>query len=215
MNPLRVVAVGAVAFVGLGPSMVSAAPSEQDIAWMTAAHQSNLAEIAAGEAAQLQGTSQEVKDLGAMFVEMHTSMDLELTTAAGQLGVTLPGTPTPAQQQQLDSVKAQSGPAFDTAWIAQQIAGHQETLRVTQTEQNDGSDPIVVQLATNAAPVVQQHLTALQSLQGGSPTRIPTGDGGQSAPGSPSPWLSVVLVSVGGLLIVAGVGWMSARRRHV
>jgi len=39
---------------------------------MVAAHQSNLAEIARGNAALEQASTQQVRDLGQMFVDTHT-----------------------------------------------------------------------------------------------------------------------------------------------
>src|SRR5215207_2403398 len=177
-------------------SNVLAAPNEQDSTWMAAAHQSNLAEIAGGQAAVAQGTSAEVKSLGQMFIDMHTQLDTELTAAAGQLGVTLPEAPTPSQQQSLERLKAQTGAAFDAAWLADQIAGHQTTLAATQTEIRSGSDPTVTGLATKTAPVVQQHLTELQQAASaaGVPTLVPTGDGGLLAPDGASalPWLLAI-----------------------
>jgi putative membrane protein len=117
----------------------AAAPSTQDTAWMVAAHQSNLAEIAAGNAAVAQGTSAGVKRLGAMFVEMHTKLDADLTSAASTLNVQLPTSPSAAQQQQLAAVTAKSGADFDTAWLAQQTAAHQDTLQATKTETATGT----------------------------------------------------------------------------
>jgi len=185
-------------------SGVMAAPNEQDSTWMAAAHQSNLSEIAAGQAAVAQGTAPDVKALGQMFIDMHTQLDTELTAAAGQLGVTLPDAPTPSQQQSLERVKGQTGAAFDTAWVADQIAGHQTTLAATQTEISSGSDPTVTALASKAAPVVQQHLTALQqsASAAGAPTLVPTGDGGLLQPDGASslPWL----LAIGGALLLAG-----------
>ena len=59
---------------------------------MKAAHQSNLAEIAAGEAAQQSATTDDVTSLGAMFIQMHTQLDDSLKAAAQQLDVELPET---------------------------------------------------------------------------------------------------------------------------
>ena len=173
-------ALGAVARAAAGTASAQAAPSQQDITWMNAAHISNMAEIAAGQSAQTRATTDRVRELGAMFEEMHTQLDADLTAAASQLGVTLPTAIPPEVQAQLDQVEAQQGEAYDTAWIAQQTAAHQATLAATQTEVASGSDPTVVALATAATPVVQQHLDELQApgTASGVPTAVQTGDGG-------------------------------------
>jgi putative membrane protein len=190
-----------------------AAPSEQDVAWMQAAHQSNLAEIAAGNAAQQQATTNEVKQLGAMFVQMHTQLDAALTQAAQRLGVQLPGAPTPEQQQQLAAVQQNTGRAFDTAWIAQQIGSHETTLAATQRELAAGSDPTVLEQARAATPVVEQHLAQLRQLapQFGVPTSVPGGSGGQAA-NAGAGTLGWVLAGLGGLALLVGAVGLARRR---
>jgi putative membrane protein len=211
--------LGAMGVFGAGTAY--AAPSSQDRAWIVAAHQSNLAEIAAGTAAQQQARSQSVKDLGAMFVQMHTTLDADLKKAAGQLGVALPGAPTPAQQSSLAAVKAKSGSAFDTAWVAQQIAGHRNTLAATQKELASGSDATVLALAKASTPVVQSHLNALLKLSGATtPSVVPAGSGGQAALVA-QPTDAVVpttpvaaLAAAGALLLLVSAGWRVQRSRR-
>ena len=183
---------------------------------MTFAHQSNLAEIAAGQSAQANATSAEVKQLAEMFIEMHTALDADLTAAAASLGVTLPATPTPEQQQQLAAVEANDGPAYDTAWIAQQLVAHEVSLQAGSVEISTGTDPTVVGLAQAAAPVIQQHLTELQGLSAGAPTRIETGSGGNAAEStSSSSSSSGMLLIVVGIALVAGSGALVwSNRRH-
>jgi putative membrane protein len=216
MKLLRRSATAAVAVVGalaLAASPAAAAPSEQDTAWMVAAHQSNLAEIAAGTSAQENATTDDVRELGAMFVEMHTALDADLTAAATQLGVTLPDAPTPDQQAQLAAVEQNSGRAYDTAWIAQQIGSHTATLAATRTEIAEGSDQTVVALAQASAPVVEQHLAELRSAadEYGVPSAVPGGTGGQAADSS-ARTTGLGLAALGAVLCV-GAALVLVRRR--
>jgi putative membrane protein len=211
---IRTALVTAAVFSGLvltaAPGV--AAPSDQDASWLRAAHQSNLAEIAAGNAAQESATTEDVRNLGRMFVQMHTELDDQLKPVAEQLGVELPGEPTARQQEQLAAVQQKSGQAFDTAWIAQQIGSHANTLAATQQELRTGSDERVLQLARAATPVVEQHLTDLRSAaqKYGVPTSVPGGTGGHAA----SDGLRIAgwgLASVGALAVVAAA--VLTRRR--
>src|SRR4051794_2689228 len=132
-------ATGVAAFSWSAASAV-AAPSQQDTTWMVAAHQSNLSE----NAASAQATPDTVRQLGQMFVAMHTQLDADLTATATQPGVTLPESPTPAQQQALALVQGQQGAAFDAAWLASQVTGHRETpasdaRRTTGRIRSDGA----------------------------------------------------------------------------
>jgi putative membrane protein len=212
LSRLALVPAAVLGTVVLSAAPALAAPSEQDVTWMQAAHQSNLAEIAAGNAAQQQATTQEVKELGAMFVQMHTELDTALTQAAQQLGVQLPDAPTPEQQQQLAAVQANQGMAFDTAWIAQQIGSHVTTLSLTQAELQNGSDETVLELARTSTPVVEQHLSQLRTVaqKYGVPTSVPGGTGGQVADDRSA--LGWGLAGVGGLAVVAGA--VGLVRRH-
>lgn len=215
MKATRVIASGLMAMAAslFAASAASAAPSNQDSTWMVAAHQSNLAEIAAGQVAQQQASSQSVKDTATMFIQMHTTLDASLTSGAATLGVTLPKAPSPAQQASLAQVKTQTGTAFDTAWVAQQIAGHRDALSGTQTEVSSGSDAAVLKLANTTLPVVQQHLSELLKLSG-APVAVAAGSGGQAASSaSPTVFVPAAVLAAGGVLLLALALTLVRRRR--
>ena len=185
--------------------------TQQDKDFLVAAHQSNLAEIAAGNTAQAKGASATVRDLGARMVSDHTKLDASLTPVAGQLGVTLPGAPNAEQQNQLAQVSAKSGQAFDAAWLAAMIAGHRQTLAGIQAELASGSSEQVKQLAQTAQPVVQDHLNMLLAANGGA-AGANAGTGGQAASlPQPAVLAAAGLAVLGVLLLVAGLGSL---RRH-
>jgi putative membrane protein len=215
---IRVVAVATVVLgvlaVSEGPAV--AAPSDQDQTWMVAAHQGNLAEIAAGSSAQTRATTADVKSLGAMFVQMHTQLDAALTAAAQQLGVALPASPTADQQAQLAQVEAKTGQDYDTAWIAQHLAAHSTSLAATNREVSNGSDPTVVGLARTATPVISSHLTQLRSAGAkyGVPSSVPGGTGGQAAAEPATSTAGTLLTGLGLLLLVGSLALFVRRRRH-
>lgn len=175
---VAVILTAVVGFALAGPA--SAAPTRQDTAWMAAARQTNLTEIAAGKAAAQKASSAGVKDAAAMFVTMHQDLDKKLAAGAQKVDLTLPTAPSAAQQATLTRVGAQSGQAFDAAWVASQIAGHREAIAATQKELASGSDPTVLALAKSALPVFQQHLATVEKLAG-NPATVQAGTGGQAA----------------------------------
>ena len=206
----------AVAALGLGlmaggVATASAAPSSQDTTWMAAAHQSNLTEIAAGTSAQAKASSQQVKDLGAMFVQMHTALDADLTAGAKALNVTLPDAPSAAQQATLASVDAKSGSDYDSAWTTTQLAGHREALTATQKEISAGSDASALKLANASLPVIQQHISSLQGVSG-TPGSVQAGNGGQATQ-TTTPW-AVGLGAAGVALLLVAAGGAALRRRQ-
>ena len=211
---LALVPLAVVGAVVLTAAPALAAPSQQDVTWMQAAHQSNLSEIAAGNAAQQAATTPEVKQLGQMFVQMHTELDTALTQAAQQLGVQLPAEPSAEQKAQLAAVQQNTGRAFDTAWIAQQIGSHTTTLAATQRELRNGSDQAVLAQARAATPVVEQHLVELRRVaaQYGVPTSVPGGSGGQAADGGTGA-LGWGLTGLGAVALAAGSVGLVRRRQ--
>lgn len=205
--------VAATAALGLAAGPAAAQPNAQDQTWLVAAHQSNLAEIAAGQAALQKATSDDVRMHGQMLIDDHTALDASLTPVAQQLGVALPAEPTPEQQQALAEVSAQSGDAFDRAWVQSQIAGHRATLAAGEQELAQGSDQTVKDLAAAAAPVVQRHLDGLlgTAQELGVPTSVPAGSGGQAAASSPA--LGLALLGTGALAVAVAGGLVLRRRR--
>jgi putative membrane protein len=206
---MAAMAAGALAVVA-GPA--AAAPSQQDTQFLQQAHQTNLAEIAAGELAQQKGNSQIVRDLGARFVSDHTALDQSLRPVAQALGVPLPSTPNAQQQAVAARLRAASGPAFDTLFVTTQFAGHTQAMQAGQTEIAQGSDPRAIEVARDAAPVIAAHHSALQDAANtlGIPLSVDAGTGGQAA--ARRPYLATGgLVLSGSLLIGFG---LRLRLRH-
>lgn len=140
----------------------AAVPSAQDTQFLQAAHQSSLAEIAAGQLAQNKGISQQVKDLGTRFVADHTKLDQGLQATASTLGVSLPSTPNPTQQSVQAQLEAASGSQFDAQFITTQLEAHTLAMQLGETELAQGSDPAAKQVAQDAAPVIAAHHQALE-----------------------------------------------------
>ena len=111
---LRLTLAGALVLTGtaLGsPALAAGTASEQDSTWLVAAHQSNLAEIAAGTDAQQNATNADVKELGGMLGADHRQLDASVTALAEKYGVSLPDAPNAEQQAALAEVKSKTGEA--------------------------------------------------------------------------------------------------------
>ncbi len=133
--------------------------SAQDETFVTSAHQGNLAEIAAGQDAGENATTQCVKNAGAALVRDHTRLDEALTQLADRLGIPLPDQPTAEQQRTLDEVRAEAGtPAYDEKWLVTQEAAHEDTLALIDRELETGTNADIKAAAEAARPVVEMHL---------------------------------------------------------
>jgi putative membrane protein len=157
------VPLGVAASMAFSVSPVWAAePSPDDAAFLRAAHQTNLAEIAAGRIAWAKATAPEVKAAAAAFMRDHIEMNADLYLTARNLRVHLPAEPT-AEQQALNRRYETAGvETFNEYFISTQLAGHRETLRTLTVRANQGGEPSVKALAEQAAPIIKRHQTMLR-----------------------------------------------------
>ncbi|HEY8504930.1 MAG TPA: DUF4142 domain-containing protein [Gemmataceae bacterium] len=179
------------------------------------AYQANLAEIQAGQLAQQRGVSASVRSMGARLVAEHTRGGARLRQVASRLGVPLPGAPSPAHQQRLAQLAAHRGAAFDRAWVAAMIAGHEQLLAEGEAALRGELSEPVRSLIHAAAPVIRAHLVTLRQIAAGEvPTRVPAGTGGQAAarpvPASLAGW-ALLLAGVACL----GLAAATPRRRRL
>lgn len=138
--------------------------SSQDDSWLTAAHQTNLAEIKTGNLAAERGHITAVRQAGRMLATDHAKLDAKLRPVAHQLGVTLPTRPNAKQRAEMQQMKSKSGTNFDTTWTHDEINGHAKAIEMTKREIQHGSLSKVKQLAQSAWPVLKKHLNTLQQL---------------------------------------------------
>jgi putative membrane protein len=188
----------------------------QDKAYLQAVHQANLAEVEAGKLAQSKGSSQQVKDLGAMMVTDHTKLDAALRQLATAAKVSLPAAPT-ADQQAMQA-KLASAPAgeFDAMYLSGQIVGHAQVMRLGAMEAAAGADAAVKKAAAAAAPIVAEHYREFVAAANrmGLPGKVKAGRTTDlaSSGSSGNEW-TVPLLAAG--LILIGAGSVLVRRRVV
>ena len=163
-------AVALLAFA-LAPHIAFAQASPQDQKWLQQAHQTNLAEIAAGKLAEQSGHADSIRMVGHTLATDHADMDIQLRKVARQLGVKLPNAPNAQQKAVMDTLQQQHGMEFDQMWAHDEADGHIQAIEMTTFEAGHGSAPQVTQLAVKALPVLKKHyglLThALSEIHGG------------------------------------------------
>lgn len=134
--------------------------------FVAAAAASDMYEIEAGKLAADRGTTQSIKDFGAMLQTDHKKSTEELKTAVGQTPTTMPTAELkPEQKDMLDALKAASGADFDKAFLDQQVQAHQKALDMLNAYAAGGADDPIKQWANKASPIVQGHLDKAKALQ--------------------------------------------------
>jgi putative membrane protein len=69
-----------------------------------------------------------------------------------------------------------SGTEFDKAYVKAMVKDHQEDVKAFQKEADKGKDPGIKTFASHTLPVLQQHLSKIQTIQS------TIGNGGGSSP---------------------------------
>ncbi|CAL9607458.1 hypothetical protein SUDANB6_05579 [Streptomyces sp. enrichment culture] len=200
------------------PAAAGAAPvGDQDVRFVKAAHQGDLAEIAAGRDARKHATTACVKRAGAVLVRDHGKLDPDLAALAAKLGIALPASPAAEQKQKLAAAQARAGsPAYDTAWLEVREAARTETLALIDHELRAGGNAGAKAAARAARPVVAKHLDMVRGGTCHTATdagTVKAGSGGQFAAGGPAPSAAAFGLAGGALLVGPVAGRLVRGRR--
>lgn len=184
--------------------------SDQDKTFLKGQQETNIVEVDLGKVAIERATSEKVRELASMLLSDHQKV-MELNRALStKLGLPIPEQPSAEQQATAEKVKAQTGAAFDAAYVAAQVEGHTKSVSKAQQEISSGSHPEVKAFATEYVPKAQMHLQHSQAAQ----AALASGTAGD-APGLPRTGAgSGPLTAIG--LGLASVGLIARRwgRRH-
>jgi putative membrane protein len=152
-----------VASLGLaGAALAQPAPPTPD--FIKAAAQTDEFERQEGRLAERDGANPGVRSFGAEMVSAHTKITAALKAAIRKAGMPVPPPLTEEQASNLATLKGLHGPAFDHAYIGQQIQAHQTALGVMRAYAAGGDNPVLKQAAADTVPIVQHHLAMAQAL---------------------------------------------------
>ena len=139
--------------------------SDQDKTFLKGQQETNIAEVALGKVAVERATTETVRELAKKLLADHQQV-MELNRALStKLGLPVPEQPSAEQQATGEKIKAQTGAAFDAAYVAAQVEGHTKSISKAQQEISSGSHPEVKAFATDYAPKAQMHLQHAQAAQ--------------------------------------------------
>lgn len=152
---------------GVAPAPSASVAMSPAQSFANAAAASDAFEIATSRLALSQSTSTSVKAFAQKMIEAHTASTEKLKTAAAAVTPTV--APDPAldaqQQQKLDQLRGLTGQAFDQAYIAEQTAGHQQTLDMLKAYAATGDAPSLKSFAAGLVPTVTAHLNMAKGLK--------------------------------------------------
>jgi putative membrane protein len=143
------------------------APNQPNVAdrdFARAAAAGGLAEVQLGGLANQKGQSPEAREFGQRMVDDHSKANAELKELAAAANIPLPNAPDAENQAMRERLDKVQGNAFDRDYIRGQITAHQETVQLFEYEIGSGQDSQLKAFASQALPVLFQHLEMAQNI---------------------------------------------------
>ena len=127
---------------------------------------SNMFEIESSRVALEKASSEEVKSFAQHMIDDHGKAGEDMKAAAQDDGITPAPGLQPAHQAKLDELSALEGEAFDTAYIAAQVAAHDEAVALFEGFSTQGEDSALKAFAANTLPTLHQHREEIGAMAG-------------------------------------------------
>jgi putative membrane protein len=130
-----------------------------DASFLREAASANLMEVRLGQSAQSKASNSAVKQFGQRMVNDHTNLENQLSSLVTTNGLSLSQSMNSKHQDAVNRLNKLSGQAFDSAYMTMMAQDHQEDIAKFQTQSQSAKSTQVRSLASNALPVLQQHLS--------------------------------------------------------
>lgn len=132
------------------------------------ASQGGMTEVQLGKLASDKGGTSQVKDFGSQMVKDHSQANDELKSLADKKGLAVSPKLDSKDQAQVDRLSKLSGPAFDKAYVTNQVRAHESTVKLFQEEAKSGQDPDLKAFASRTLPTLQEHCSAIMNIDKGA-----------------------------------------------
>ena len=156
----KLITLAALAFAV--PAMAQVMPAPE---YVKTAGASDLFERTSAKIVLETTTNPQVKSFATMMLSDHGKSTAMVKAAAMKSKVKVaPPMLTPAQSEMIAQLRAETGMARDTTYIAQQKAAHGQALALQQSYAADGTKLPLKMAAGKIVPVVQMHIKMLMAM---------------------------------------------------
>lgn len=165
----------------------AAVASPQDRSFIDLFLRAGLAAIEAGRLASTQSPQASVRYFGRTLAQAHEAANRELTTLAAPLRLPpLPDDPDGDHKADADQLR-QAGPErFDLQFLATQVRGQQDLIRILEIEATTGDHVALRRFAARLLPEIHDQLLQARTLAAALPGASPL-TGPADATAAPSP----------------------------
>lgn len=146
---------------------ISAEMTSTTKGFVTAAAIGDMYEVAAGKVAVERSKSAAVKEFAQQMIAAHTKTTAELKAvlAANKITVAPPKSVDNRRQGMLDNLRGASATDFDTRYMTQQVAAHEEADTLMSGYAKNGDSRPVRDFAADTDHHVKMHLTDAKKIQ--------------------------------------------------
>ena len=138
----------------------------EDIRFVAEAASGGLKEVVLGKIAMQKAVNKRVKNFGVMMVKDHSKINDKLMALAESKHLTLPTVPNIKDQQVIDELSKKSGAEFDSAYVKDMMADHNNDIKEFQNASQNSLDPDIKSFAIKTLRVLQNHLDAINTING-------------------------------------------------
>ncbi len=114
--------------------------------------------------AEQKSPSSDVQQYGQHMVLIHNQLNNQMKPLAAQFDVSENPKPTKKQAREIDKLKTLSGPAFDQAYLRAMAKEQKQDVKEFKSEATSAQTPALQEAARMDAPVLSQHLKALEEI---------------------------------------------------
>ena len=137
-----------------------------DQTFLKGAVEGGLAEVELGQLAVEKSSNEDVKRFAQRMVEDHGKANEDLKQLASQKGVSLPSEPSAKQKAKKERLSKLSGDEFDRAYMSDMLKDHRTDIAAFEQESDSGMDSDIKKFASQALPILREHLKQAESVTG-------------------------------------------------
>ena len=144
-------------------NMTNVAATDIDTTFVTDALKGDNGEVAIGNLAAVQASSQAAKDFGRTLATDHGAHKQKLLALASAAGIPATDEPSDEAKTNLEKLKALKGADFDKEFKRMMVEDHEKDIAKYEKQASAG-DPQTSALAKETLPTLKKHLETAKSL---------------------------------------------------
>jgi putative membrane protein len=144
------------------PDTIAPASAATPAAYVASASSIELFDILTAELALPRARTKRVREFAEMILSIHKGASMQLSLAGRRLNLLPSASLSPTHQALLNQLRA--APDFDSVYRRQQVAVHQDALRIHSNYAALGASPTLRPVAQSLVPVFRRYLRLLRYL---------------------------------------------------